>query len=36
MRASRNNPIILNNLRLLDGSKRYIVRSPDTEPPDLN
>ena len=31
-----HNPIILNNLRLLDGSKRYIVRSPDTEPPDLN
>ena len=31
-----NNPIIRNNLRLLDGSKRYIVRSPDTEPPDLN
>ena len=30
-----NNPIIRNNLRLLDGSKRYIVRSPDTEPPDL-
>jgi Flp pilus assembly protein TadD len=31
-----NNPIILNNLRLLDGSKRYIVRSHDTEPPDLH
>lgn len=30
-----NNPIIRNNLRLLDGSRRYIVRSPDTEPPDL-
>lgn len=29
-----HNPIILNNLRLLDGSKRFIVRSPDTEPPD--
>ena len=31
-----HNPIIQNNLRLLDGSKRYIVRTPDTEPPDLN
>lgn len=31
-----NNPIILNNLRLLDGSRRFIVRSPDTEPPDLH
>lgn len=31
-----NNPIIRNNLRLLDGSKRFIVRSPDTEPPDVN
>jgi len=31
-----NNPIIRNNLKLLDGSKRYIVRSPDTQPPDLN
>lgn len=30
-----NNPIILNNLRLLDDSKRFIVRSHDTEPPDL-
>lgn len=29
-----NNPIILNNLRLLDGSQRFIVRSPDTQPPD--
>jgi Flp pilus assembly protein TadD len=29
-----HNPIILNNLRLLNGSKRFIVRSPDTEPPD--
>lgn len=31
-----NNPIIINNLKLLDGSKRFIVRSPDTEPVDLN
>lgn len=31
-----NNPIILNNLKLLDGSKRFIVRSHDTEPPDLH
>jgi Flp pilus assembly protein TadD len=29
-----NNPIILNNLKLLDGSQRFIVRSPDTQPPD--
>jgi tetratricopeptide (TPR) repeat protein len=28
------NPIILNNLKLLDGSERYIVRAPDTLPPD--
>jgi Flp pilus assembly protein TadD len=28
------NPIILNNLKLLDGSRRFIVRSPDTLPPD--
>jgi Flp pilus assembly protein TadD len=30
-----NNPIILNNLKLLDGSERFIVRSPDTTPPDV-
>lgn len=30
-----NNPIILNNLKLLDGSQRFIVRSPDTQPPDV-
>jgi Flp pilus assembly protein TadD len=28
------NPIILNNLKLLDGSARYIRRAPDTQPPD--
>ena len=30
-----NNPIILNNLKLLDGSHRFIERSPDTAPPDV-
>jgi len=29
------NPIILNNLRLLDGSQQFIVRAPDTAPPDI-
>jgi Flp pilus assembly protein TadD len=29
-----NNPTILNNLKLLAGSERFIVRSPDTSPPD--
>ena len=29
-----NNPIILNNLKLLDGSKRFIIRNPDTRPVD--
>ena len=30
------NPIILNNLKLLDGSQRFIQRSPDTTPPDAD
>lgn len=29
-----NNPIIVNNLKLLDGSQRFIARTPDTMPPD--
>jgi Flp pilus assembly protein TadD len=29
------NPIILNNLKLLDGSQRFIERSLDTAPPDV-
>lgn len=29
------NPIIRNNLKLLDGSARFIRRSADTQPPDV-
>lgn len=29
-----NNPIIINNIKLLDGSERSIIRSPATQPPD--
>jgi Flp pilus assembly protein TadD len=29
-----NNPVIINNIRLLNGSRRFIVRAADTEPPD--
>lgn len=28
------NPIIINNLKLLNGSERFVVRDPDTRPPD--
>jgi Flp pilus assembly protein TadD len=30
-----NNPIIINNLKLLNGSYRFIERAPGTEPPDV-
>lgn len=29
------NPIIINNLKLLDGSYHFIERAPGTEPPDV-